>query len=74
MNLIKVFMKNSKIPLVDSGGIFIRRMEVVMAKDRTEQYLSSIANELARIRRILQKLVDLSCAETMKEEKNGGKE
>ena len=45
-----------------------------MAKDRTEQYLSSIANELARIRRILQKLVDLSCAETMKEEKNGCKE
>jgi len=45
-----------------------------MAKDRTEQYLSSIAIELVRIRRILQGIVDLSCTETVKEEKNGGKE
>ena len=45
-----------------------------MAKDRTEQYLSSIANELARIRRILQGIMDLSCTETVKEEKNGGGE
>ena len=40
-----------------------------MAKDRTEQYLSSIAIELVRIRRILQGIMDLSCAETVKEEK-----
>lgn len=52
----------------------MRGTEVVMAKDRTEQYLSSIAIELVRIRRILQGIMDLSCAETAKEEKNGGKE
>ena len=39
-----------------------------MAKDRTEQYLSSIAIELVRIRRILQGIMDLSCTETVKEE------
>ena len=45
-----------------------------MTKDKTEQCFSSIENKLVQIRRILQKMADSSCAETMKEEKNEGKE
>ena len=42
-----------------------------MAKDRTEQCLSSIAIELVRIRRILQGIMDLSCTEQETSRKRG---